>query len=220
MPELLQMSLEANEGVVGTAAVFLGVVADPSQLLFAIDGQDYRIEIQGESGSPSGQREQLSSQSIVQGDQLADDPGGEAPEESAQGSLIGKAGEAEQGEKGSVVLQNLGLVDASQSRHGGVQQGQKQIGGKVVGMALRHFDVVLDQPTQSKLVAKTLQQDHPTKVGEMGFDERQTQCSQASGHGSKQSRTSCAASSQTVLKGRFVKYHHYSAVGLKMAHVS
>src|SRR5207249_10022647 len=39
MPELLQMSLEANEGVVGTSAPFLGVVPDTSKLLFPIDGQ-------------------------------------------------------------------------------------------------------------------------------------------------------------------------------------
>ena len=73
----------------------------------------------------------------MQGDQLADDLGGEALEESPQGSLIGKAREPQQGEKGSVVLQNLGLVDASQARHDGVQESQNQIAGKIVGMPLR-----------------------------------------------------------------------------------
>ena len=65
MPELLQMSLEADEWVVGTSAVFLGVVPDASRLLLAVDGQNHRIEIEGEGSPPSGQRKELSAQLIV-----------------------------------------------------------------------------------------------------------------------------------------------------------
>ena len=54
MPELLPMSLEANDRGVGTSAVFLGVVPDASRLLLAVDGQNHRIEIEGEGSSPSG----------------------------------------------------------------------------------------------------------------------------------------------------------------------
>ena len=46
MPELLQMSLEANQGVVGTSASFLGDVTHAGKLLFAIDGQDYGVQIE------------------------------------------------------------------------------------------------------------------------------------------------------------------------------
>ena len=57
----------------------------------------------------------------------------------------------------TVVLQNFCLVDASQARHDGVQERQNQVGGAVVGIALRSADMLLEEPTQPEFVAKTLQ---------------------------------------------------------------
>ena len=177
MPKLLQMSLEANERVVGTSAVFLGVVPDASKLLLAVDGQNHRIEIEGEGSPPSGQWKELSAQLIVQADKLTDRVGTDSFEESAQGRRVGEPREAPQGQEGAVVRQNLGLVDASQARHDGVQESQNQIAGKIVGVSLRHLERMLKPPAQPELVAKTLQQHHATEVGEMRLGKLQTQCS-------------------------------------------
>jgi hypothetical protein len=57
-------------------------------------------------------------------------------EESPEAGLIGKPGETQQGKEDSVVLKNFGLVDSSQSRHDGIQEGEKEIGGKIIGIAL------------------------------------------------------------------------------------
>ena len=90
MPELLQMSLEANEWMVGTSAPLLGIVAHTSKLLFSVDGQDYRIEIEGEGGSPSGPSEPLNSPGVVQADELTDGARTHPLEESAQSGLVGE----------------------------------------------------------------------------------------------------------------------------------
>ena len=182
MPELLQMSLEADEWVVGTSAVFLGVVPDASRLLLAVDGQNHRIEIEGEGSPPSGQRKELSAQLIVQADELTDGSGTHPFEESAQGGLVREARQAQQGQEGTVVLQNFCLVDASQAGHDGVQERQDQVGGKIVGIPLRDLDTILEQPPQPELVAKTLQQDHSSEVGQMGLVKGKMQCSQGSRH--------------------------------------
>ena len=47
MPELLQMSLETDQGVVRTPAPFVRVVPYTGILQFAVDGQHDRIEIEG-----------------------------------------------------------------------------------------------------------------------------------------------------------------------------
>src|SRR5215469_8893459 len=183
MPELLPMSLEANERVVGTSAVFLGVVPDASKLLLAVDGQDHRIEIEDEGRSPSGPSKQLSSQVVVQGDELTDGARTHPLEEAAQSGLVGEPRETQQGQEGTVVPQNLCLVDAAQAHHDSVEQSQDEVGGMIVGVALRHPQGLLQPPTKTQSVAKTLQQDHSAEVGEMGLAEGETQCSQGPGHG-------------------------------------
>jgi len=69
-------------------------------------------------------------------------------------------GSPTQGEKGSVVRQNLGLVDAPQAGHDGEPQSQDQVAGTIVGTPLRHPERVLKLLTQSELVPKTPQQHH------------------------------------------------------------
>ena len=95
---------------------------------------------------------------------------------------MGEPRQAQQGQEGTVVLQNFCLVDASQAGHDGVQERQDQVGGKIVGIPLRDLDTILEQPPQPELVAKTLQQDHSSEVGQMGLVKGKMQCSQGSRH--------------------------------------
>jgi hypothetical protein len=102
---------------------------------------------------------------IVQNHQLADRLGRHLLEKATQGRRVWKSRQAQQGKKGTVVLQDLGFVDASQSSHNRVQQSQDQIGMKVIGIATQPPNGSLQATTESQLVAKTLQQYHPTEVG-------------------------------------------------------
>ena len=182
MPELLQVSLEANQRGVGTSTVFLGVVPNASKLLFPVDGQYHRIEIEGESSAPFGQRKELSAQLIVQADELTDGSGTHPFEESAQGGLVGEPRQAQQGQEGTVVLQNFCLVDASQAGHDGVQKRQDEVGSAVIGVASRPPKGSLQEAAKAQLVAKTLQQHHSPEVGQMGLVKGKMQCSQGSRH--------------------------------------
>ena len=65
MPELLQMGFEAKERMIRSAAVFLGVVTYFGKLVFSIDREDDRIQIEDQGGSGFGQSKQLGSELIV-----------------------------------------------------------------------------------------------------------------------------------------------------------
>ena len=120
--------------------MLFGVVSHFGKLVFSIDREDDRIQIEDQGGSGLGQGKQLSSKLIVQGDELADGFGGKPFEKSPNGGLIGKAGEPQQGKGDSVVLQNFGFVDSSQTGHDGIQESEKKIGGEVVCISLREMN--------------------------------------------------------------------------------
>jgi len=95
MPELLQMSFEAQQGVVGSAAVLFWVVPYFGKLEFSIDRKDDRVQVEDQGGSGFGQRKQLVSELIVQGNELANGFGGKPFEESPEGRLVGELGESQ-----------------------------------------------------------------------------------------------------------------------------
>jgi hypothetical protein len=169
MPKFLKMSFEAKKRMIGTSAMFLGIVAHPSPLRFAIDSQNHGIQIEDQRGSNSGKHKQSDSKLIVQGDQLPDSLGRKPLEESSQSRLIGKLGKAQQGKKHSIVLEDFGFVDSSKTCHDSIQKSQDQIGRSIVCLPLRNFDIMLEQPTESELVAKSLKKHHPSEVSEMGI---------------------------------------------------
>jgi hypothetical protein len=84
-----------------------------------------------------------------------------------------------------VVLQNLGLVDASPVRHDGVPENRNQIAGKIVGMSPQYLAGMLKPPAQPEQVAKTMPPHYAPKVSEMRLGTPQTQCSQGLRHGAK-----------------------------------
>ena len=97
MPELLQMSFEAQQGVVGSAAVLFWVVPYFGKLEFSIDRKDDRVQVEDQGGSGFGQRKQLVSELIVQGNELANGFGGKPFEESPERGLIEEPGESADG---------------------------------------------------------------------------------------------------------------------------
>jgi len=107
----------------------------------------------------------LGSQVVVQGDQLTDSSGWDSLEKATQGGLIGETSQAQEGKKSSVVLQNLGFVDASQASHDGAQKSENEVGGMITGTGARDSYPSLQQTAQAQLAAKTLRQYHYPEVG-------------------------------------------------------
>ncbi len=109
--------------------MFLGVVTHFGKLGFSIDREHDRIQIEDQGGSGFGQRKQLGSELIVQGDELTNGFWGKPFEKSPEGGLIGETRETQERKENAVVLQDFGLVDSSQSRHDGIQESENEIGG-------------------------------------------------------------------------------------------
>lgn len=144
MPEFLKMGLEAQQRMIGSSAPFLGVVAHFGELGLSVNRQHHGIQIEDQRGPGFGQEKQPCAELIVQGNELADRLGREPLEESSQGGLIGKPGQTQQGEKGAIVLQDLGLVDAAQTCHDRIEKRQDHIGRKIVRIAVRNLDAFLE----------------------------------------------------------------------------
>jgi hypothetical protein len=65
MPKFLEMSFETKQGMIGSSSMFLGIVAYPSPLNLAVDGQDNRIQIENQRESWSGETKEFGSELIV-----------------------------------------------------------------------------------------------------------------------------------------------------------
>lgn len=171
MPEFLEMGLEAEQGMVGTSSGFLGIVAHPGLLLFAIDHDHHRIDIE-DQGAPRGwQRKQISSQAVVEPNQLPNGFRRQSLQKAAQSGWVGEALDPQHFQKSSVVLEDLGLVDTSQSHDDGKHKRQEEFGGMIVLVPLSQPKIVLQAFFETNPFAKTLNQPHPTEVGDMGFVE-------------------------------------------------
>ena len=88
MPEFLKMSFEAKQRMIGSSAMFLGIVAHTGPLDFAVDGQNDGIQIENQRESRSGKTKKSGSDLIVQGYQLTNRLGRKPFEESSQGRLV------------------------------------------------------------------------------------------------------------------------------------
>lgn len=128
MPEFLERGLETQQRMIRTSAVLFGIVSHPSAFVFAVDDKDCRVDVENQTVAHSGQGKHISPQTVVKSDQLADGFGWKSFEESPQTGLIGKVFESQHFQESSVVLQDVGLVDPTQSHDDGEHQRQDQFG--------------------------------------------------------------------------------------------
>src|SRR6266581_3280458 len=204
VPKLLAISLEAQQRMIRAAALLFGIVANPGSLLMAIEGQDHGVQIEDQTGGNFGEPEELAPQLVVQTDQLADGFDRQALQKPAQRGLIRKTTEPKKIDEGSVVLQQLGPVDAAQPGDRRVEQSQDQVGRTVIGVALRQLDLALEQSPQAKLLTKTVHKHQAAKVRQMLLVERKAQCSQGFWHRRKVRVALSGRATQRSLKVKFV----------------
>ena len=171
MPELLHMGFEAQQRMIRSTAMLLGVVPHFGKLGFSIDRENDRIQIEDQGCSGLGQGKQLGSELIVEGDELTNGFWGEPFEKSPEGGLIGEPGEPQESKEDPVVLQDFGLVDSSQSRHDGIKKGENHVGGMIFPFALGNFYSVLESVTKTQFAAKTLKKDHSSEMSELRIVE-------------------------------------------------
>ena len=82
----------------------------------------------------------------------------------------------------TIVLQNLRLTDSRQSRDEKVHKQQNQIGRMIITPRRDGLENSFEPSSQSQLVAKALNQEETTEVGQRLRIERKPQCLQAFSH--------------------------------------
>src|SRR5215471_16506374 len=84
MPELLPVTFEAEDRVVGWPTSGLGIIAPAGALLMAIESQNHRIQMEHQGAPGLGKFKQRAAKLIVQARHLANGLGGQALQEPAQ----------------------------------------------------------------------------------------------------------------------------------------
>jgi hypothetical protein len=182
MPELLESSFEAKQGMVGPAAWLLGVVSHASAFGPTVDNKDRGIQIEDQGVARMGQGEQIGAQAVVKTYQLSNVFGRKALQEPAQGALVGESLQPEHFQKSAVVLQDVGLVDAAQSHNDREEQGHNQLGRVIGRSSLQLVHMLLQKPAQLQPFAESLDQPHSSEVCKVRFLEGETEFSGSSGH--------------------------------------
>jgi hypothetical protein len=189
VPEFLAMRFETEERMIRSSSRLFGIVADSSPLLFAINSNDYRIQIENQAGAFVGQSPKVSSQAVVKPRQLTNRLRTQPFQKPPQSRLIRKTAQSQNLQKESIVLQNLGLVDTLQPHNNGVEQCQDQLGRMVLGLIVRimPFQTLLDSFLEIDFLAKTMNQKHPSEVSQMASSEENLDISATFGHGTQPS---------------------------------
>ena len=103
-----------------------------------------------------GPREQIVSKAVVESRQLANLSWRQPFQKPTECRLIRKPFQPHHFQKGSVVLQNLGLVDPPQSHDDRAHQGEDQLGGMITFVPTLDPNVLLKPFLQPQLAVKTL----------------------------------------------------------------
>jgi hypothetical protein len=182
VPEFLPMRFETKQRMIASSSRLLGVVADPTALLFAVDRNHDRIDIESQTGSFSRQISQVNTQTVVQSGQLTNRLRTQTFQEPPQSRLIGEPDQAKNFQEKSVVLQDLGFVDSFHAHDDRVQQSQNQFGRMICLVRLRKTNRLLQKFFEAKLLAKIVNQKHATKMRQMAALEENLDVSESFWH--------------------------------------
>src|SRR6266496_3939852 len=166
MPELLAMSFEAQQRMVGRPASFLWIITDPRSLLLAVESQDHRVQVKHQAGSLIRKIKQLCPHLIVQSSNLPNRFGREPMQKAAQRCLIWKSVQPNQGTKQSIIPKKFSLVDPRKPSNQYVQKHQNQIRRMIIHPARSGSENAFQSAAQTQLVAKSLNQEQTSKVRE------------------------------------------------------
>jgi hypothetical protein len=169
------MAFETENGVIRGPAFGFGIITAVGPLLFAVEGQNDGIQMEDQRGSGFGKQKKLGAKLIMQPNQLADGVGRQALQEPAQGRLVRKLFQAEQGQKETVILELVGFVDSLDAD----DQKEKQQDNHIDGIELRPIrgraPETLEATAKIQFVAKSLNEEEAAVVGQTIRLERKPQ---------------------------------------------
>jgi len=167
MPEFLTMRLETEQRMITSSPMLLGIVTNSASLLFAVNGDDHRVQVEYQVGASAWQSPEIRPEAVVKPYQLTNRLGIEAFQEPPQSRLVRETAQSQHVQKESVVLQDFGLVDTFQSHNNGVQQCHDQFGRMIFLVLLGKTNRLLQELLEPKLLAKSVNQEHSTEVRQM-----------------------------------------------------
>lgn len=156
MPEFLQVGFETEKGMIGTPPRFLGIVSNRRFLGLPVNNDDNRVYIEGQAVTLLRPCKQVVPQAVVKPHHLPNLPWCQTLEKTTECRLVRKMFEPQHFQEGSVVLQDLGLVDTPQPHDDGVDQSQDELRRMIAFVSTFDPNVLLKQLLQAQLAAKTL----------------------------------------------------------------
>src|SRR6266853_167506 len=164
VPKLLAVSFKAQNRMIGRPPHFLWVVTQARPLLLAIERENHRVQVENQARAPIRKAEQLCPHWIMQLGNLPDGFGREAAQKAAQRGLVGKPLQSNQRTKQSVVLKDLGFIDAWKASDQNIEKHQNEIRWMIVDPAGSASENTFQSAAQTQLVTKTLDKEQTSEV--------------------------------------------------------
>ena len=138
MPEVFAQPLEAEQGMIEGTATFDRVVTDLRLLLFAIDNEHGRVDIEDQPRGPVWRHAHPMKKAIMQRPQLRQSGGCHAQQKSVELRRVGIAGQASQVLKHPILQPQMCRFDPFETKGQWVEQGQQHLANVVPIVPLSH----------------------------------------------------------------------------------
>src|SRR5512132_2431379 len=166
MPEVFGSSLEAKQRMIRAPSMLGGIVADFCPLLFSVNHEDCRIEIQNQARRQMRFADHPSQEAVVELAQSYQSLGCHAQQETSEGGGVGVGRQSAQVPKDAVVLQELCGLDSFETKNDRVQDCQQQFADGVAIVPLGQGHVFGDRCFEADTSQETMQQIDATEVCE------------------------------------------------------
>lgn len=160
--------LEAQQRVIRGPAALDRVVADPGLLLFAVENQHGRVDIEDQPSRHPRVQGHLVQKPIVQGTQLGQGGGGHAQQKPAKRGGLRIARQAGEVLKDAILPQQLCALDPLEAEDHRVEQRQQRLPNTVTVVALGDARLLGQQLLEPDATEETMQQIRTTIVGQGG----------------------------------------------------
>ena len=166
MPEVLGLSFETEQGMIGWPSMLDRVVTDPCLFLCSIDHKDCRIQVEDQARRRMGHDSHLDQKPIVETAQLWQGLGCHAEQEPPEGSGIGVSRQPAEIPKDAVGLQEIGGLDSFQAKDHRIKDREHQLANAVAVVALIQTDICGDRVLEANSSQKTMKQIDAAKMRE------------------------------------------------------
>ncbi len=198
-PSIPAVSLETNQGMITGPSGFFGIVSYLGLFDFPAENRkNCRIQIEDETRAWFGKGKHLFAQEVVDTHDSFQFFRGNTFQEFPQGGRLGKIFQTQKAFETTVVLKNLGVVDALDSGDHTVNQRQYHFCGLIQAGLPLPWNIPLQETPQIQFSAKPLKKQHTGEVRQTCFPEGELDISDAFGH-----------LTITSLNGRFLSERNY-----------